>query len=813
MLKNYFKIAWRNLWKQKGYSLINIFGLAIGLASCIVILLYITNELSYDKFNEKSDRIYRVATTIDFSGNHLDMAYTPTLMGPTLVSDFPEVETTARLITWGSMLIRKDDTNLKEYGGVFADPEVFEVFTLPMISGDPETALEDPNTIVLTKTMAKKYFDKADVVGESMLLNDNDVYTITGVIEDIPSNSHFQFDFFMSLKNHPSLENTTWFSNNFRTYVLFREGVDADAFAENFEIMKTKYLEPMLISHMGVNFEQFEAAGNQLEYTLQPLTSIHLNSDLNGEFEANSSMTYVYVFAGLALFILLLACINFMNLSTARSAQRAKEVGIRKTLGSLKSQLSFQFLAESIMLSLIAFVLGLLLVEISLPYFSEISGTALNNNYFAQPEVFSGVTLIVILTGLLSGTYPALLLSSFKPVAVLKGSFSEAKRHNILRKGLVVFQFTISMVIIVGLLVVNRQLDFIQTTNIGFQKDQVLILNGAFALGDADQVQTFKDETMKNSIFRNATVSGFFPVDGYNRSDTVFWPEDKDPNEDNTSSMQVWDIDDNYIPTLGMELVAGRNFSKELAGDKNAVILNEAAVKKMGIIDPVGKVIKGFGDESPDPEFYESFTIIGVVKDFHYESLRQNITSLGFFYGKSQQNIAYQIDPENASAALEYLQKTWKEFAPTQPFSYAFMNERFDQMYRAENRVQNLMSVFSLLATIIACLGLFGLSAFSAERRTKEIGLRKVLGASVRSVLGLMSKEFIELILISYVIAIPVAWFAMNEWLQGFTYRTNVGFTVFAIAGMGMLLIALITVSGQSIKAALMNPVDSLRNE
>lgn len=817
MLKNYLKIAFRNLFKNKVYSFINIFGLAVGLASCIIILLYVTHELSYDKHHENADRIYRVTTHIDFAGNFGEYAAAPAPMGPTLLTDFPEVETMVRLRPRGGYTIRLGDQYIKEEGFVFADPSMFEVFTIPFLHGDQAEALTRPNTMAISEEIALKYFGTTDAVGETITLLDTFDLEVTGVYENMPETSHFKFNFLISMPTIDLADNSMWLSNNFRTYILLREGTDPEQFEENFEIIKKTYIEPQLQQFMGVTLEEFEAAGNRAEYRLQPLTDIHLHSDLIGEFRANGNIMYVYIFSGLAVFILLLACINFMNLSTARSSQRAKEVGVRKTLGSARRQLAGQFLFESLMLSFIALLFGLLLVELSLPYFSSIAGRTLSTDYVSNSFITSLILGIVVLTGLLAGTYPALLLSSYRPVKVLKGSFLEQTGHGLFRKGLVVFQFSVSIVIVVGLLTIDKQLKFIQNKNLGFEKEQVIVVEDAYNIGNSSYaVDDFKEAMMDHTIFESATISNFLPVEGYALNDRTYWPKGATPNQDNTVNMQRWGVDADYIETMGMEIIEGRNFSEERETDRNTVILNESAVQRFGFENPVGEVITIYesnSDESINQDVLLEYEIIGVVKNFNYKSLRENIAPLGLFYEPTYGNVAFKISGENAGEAISLLEKEWNSRAAGQPFNFSFLDQRFDQMYRAENRVQNLMASFSVLAILIACLGLFGLSAFSAEKRSKEIGIRKILGASIPNILGLMSKEFLQLILISFMISIPIAWIVMEQWLKEFTYRTEIGIMVFVLAGIGTLIIAMTTVSWQSIKAALINPVESLKSE
>lgn len=813
MFRNYLKITLRNLWNNKSYSFINIVGLAFGLASCIIILLYVNNELSYDKHHKKADRIARVASFIDFSGSYIELATTSAPMGPTLRNDYIEVEDMVRFRPRGEFLVRSGDINIKESDIIFSDPSVFNVFTIPVIHGNAETALLEPYTLALSRSKALKYFGTENVVGKTLLLDDDQTFEITAVYEDMPETSHFNFEFLLSMEtNADEANNGVWLSNNFRTYLLLKEGTDLKAFEENFKSIKKTYIEPQLIDYTGNTLNEFEQVGNSIEYELQPLTDIHLQSDLVAEFEPNGNIKYVFLFSGLAGFILILACINFMNLSTARSVKRAKEVGIRKTLGSVRKQLVTQFFTESILLCLFSFLIALLIVELTLPFFSNLSGTNLVSNYFSNTNLILSIAGIVLLTGLLSGSYPAVMLSGFQPIKVLKGVLDKGTSR--FRSLLVVFQFSVSLVVIIGLLVINKQLDFIQNQSLGFQKEQTVIIHDAYTLDT--NLNVYKEELLKEPEFKNATISSYLPVSGFSMNDQTFWPKGDDPIQGNTSSSQVWRVDTDYIPTLGMEIIEGRNFSEDRGADENTVILNEALAKRFGFEEPLGEVITTFTqrpDGSFDTENLLEFKVIGIVKNFHFRSLKENIAPLGLFKGPSRGNVIFKIDSQDAGTALAKLENSWKEMAPGQPFNYSFLDERFDRMYRTENRVSNLVFAFSILIIIIACLGLFGLSAYSAEQRTKEIGIRKVLGASVSGIVSLVSKDFLKLILISFLIAAPVGYFIMQQWLKEFTYKTNIGFDVFLISGIGIILIASITVSWQSIKAALTNPVKSLKSE
>ncbi|MCI0695026.1 ABC transporter permease [candidate division KSB1 bacterium] len=813
MFKNYLKIAARNLLKHKAYSLINVLGLAIGMACCILILLYVQNELSYDRHHQKAERIYRVASDHKFGGNHFQMAVSPAPMAEALVRDFPEVESAARFRGYGSFLVKKEgEQNFKEERVIFADNAIFDIFTIPLLGGDAKGALTAPNTVVISQSTAKKYFGESNPVGQSLLFDNTAVYKITGVFADMPDNGHFHFDFIAALISMDESRNSLWISNNFRTYLLLKAGGQPATLEAKFPEMVRKYAGPQVQEFLGASFEAMVQQGNQIRFYLQPVRDIHLHSDLSVEFEPNSNINYVYIFSAIAFFILLIACINFMNLATARSASRAKEVGIRKVVGSYRRQLVGQFLAESIFLSVIALMLALVLVELILPAFNNLAEKQLQTFYFGNWPLLAALIGITLLVGVVAGSYPAFVLSSFKPVSVLKGAKSAGARSSRLRSALVVFQFAASVILIVGTIIIKNQLHYIQNKNLGFNKEQVIVLHDAYALGE--KLEAFKNEAMRNPSMISATVSGYLPVSS-NRSDTGFWPEGQRAS-DNPVSMQIWSADYGYIETMGMEIVAGRNFSETFGADSSAVILNEKAAKMFGFGDPIGKKIFTWGftpGRGVDRDRIIPYTVIGVVKDFHFASLKENIGALGLRLGRNRGLMSFRFKVENVAALIAFLENKWKEFAPDQPFAYSFLDERFSNMYRAEQKVGEVFSVFAGLAIFTACLGLFGLASFMAEQRTKEVGIRKVLGATAVNVTALLSKDFVKLVLVANLIAWPVAWYAMNRWLQDFAYRVNISWWIFALAGGLALLIALLTVSTQAIKAALANPVQALRYE
>lgn len=808
MIKSYLKVALRNLWKNKGFSAINIIGLSVGLATCLLILLYVLDEVNYDRYNTKADRIYRVDGDLQFGGNHFILAVCPEPMGAALKRDYPEVEQYVRFRGYGGFLVKKGNENVNEGKVINADSTLFDVFTLPMISGDPATALKDPNTVVITEKMARKYFNTTDVVGKTLTINDKNLLKITGVIKNIPSQSHFNFDFFVALNGSiQPWEVDNWVSNNENTYVVLKKGADPRVLQAKLPAMVEKYMYPYAASVLNIKKEEFEKSGNFARYVLTPLTSIHLRSDKVGELGANSSIQYVYIFSAIAIFILLIACVNFMNLSTARSSNRAKEVGVRKVLGSLKNNLIKQFLTESVLISFIALILAMLLAWALLPYFNRIANKEIGIGLFSGLSLLPALIVLMLIVGLLAGSYPAFYLSSFKPIVVLKGKLATGFKRSWLRSGLVVFQFWISIILIIGTIVIYNQLKYIQTKKLGYIRNQVLVLDNTDPL--STQAKAFENELLKMTGVQSVTMTGYLPTSNW-RSDNPLWP-DASLDTKNAVSSQIWTVDENYIPTLGMQIVKGRNFSKQFLTDSSGVIINEAAAKLLGFADPVNKTLYYLADLKT--RSVATYHIVGVVKDFNYNSLRQTVAPLALVYGNQTGKIALKINTSNLKGLISQIENKWRTMAPGQPFNYAFMDEQFNNQYRTEQRISQISVTFSILAILIACLGLFGLVTYAAEQRIKEIGIRKVLGASVPNLVGMLSKDFLKLVIISALIAFPVAWWAMHKWLQDFAYRVQIGWWIFVVAGIIALLIALLTVSFQAIKAALTNPVKNLRTE
>lgn len=810
MFKNYLKIALRNLWKQKTFSAINIVGLAVGLCCFLLITLYVIDELGYDTYNEKADRIYRISTNIKFGGTSMRMSQTSDMMGQTLKKDYPQVEQYTRIFSnSGNKLIRKGNEYINEPNVAHVDSTFFSVFTLPAIEGNTNTALDQPNTVVITRSAAMKYFGTLNALGKTIETNDNisTLYKVTAVVEDVPKNSHFDFDFFFSMKN----VNYDWgqfTSHNFHTYLLFKPGTNVKEFDKSIDQYIINYVIPAAGQNMNLkSIEEFRKNGNTIEYSLMPLTKLHLYSDFSFELSPSGNIKYIYIFSAVAFFILLIACVNFMNLTTARSANRAKEVGIRKVLGTERKMLITQFLSESTLMVFLSMIIAVALAYFILPMFNDVAGKAMSLQILFSPFYLTLLLLLPIIVGLFAGSYPAFYLSSFRPIAVLKGKLGTGNNKTGLRSVLVVFQFTSSIVLIIGTLVIFKQLNYIQTKDLGFKKEQVLIVNDAYAL--ENNLDAFKNDVLQLPGVKSGTLSSYLPVSNSSRSDYTFSTSPVMDSK-NGFNMQVWRIDYDYLKTMGMQVAKGRDFSKDYGSDSTGILINEATAKLMGPGDPVGKKIyKG----SNEPGGMETFTIIGIVRDFNYESLKSNIQPLSFLLKRSTGMASFKVNTTNLPSLLKSIEAKWKTMAPGMPYSYRFLDESFNEMYNSEQRVGKIALIFSIIAILIACLGLFGLAAFVAEQRTKEIGIRKVLGASVNGLVGLLSKDFIKLVLISFVIAAPLAWYFMNNWLRDFEYRISINWTIFLIAGIIALAIAMVTISFQAIKAALANPVKNLRSE
>lgn len=811
MIRNYLKIAWRNLLKNKLYSFINIFGLAIGLTCFLLITLYVVDELSYDRQFKDAERIYRVNSDIKFGGAEQRMAVSADPFGATLKKDYAEVEQFVRLYANNSRrFIKKGSEFLIENNCLHADSTLLDIFPLNIVEGDSKKVLTEPNTIIISQTAAKKYFGNTSALEKTLTigLQEPVEYKITAVYEDMPTNAHFRTDMFFPFMNINDYKFDNFLSHNFYTYIKLREGVDYKQFEKKFDVVVNKYILPQAKAFMDIkNMDDFKKGGNYLKYSLTPLLDIHLKSDRIYEISSNSNIQYVYIFSVVALFLLLIACINFMNLSTARSASRAKEVGIRKVMGTQRNSLIMQFMSESVLTSYLAFVISLVITILLIPYFNQIAGKQFTSQSLFRPQYLPFLVLLPLIVGVLAGYYPSFFLSSFRPIEVLKSKLNANFRRSNFRNTLVTFQFVTSLVLVISTFIIYRQLNYIQHKNLGFSKDQILVVTGTSSLRGNNNV--FKEEVKKIAGVKNATFAGFLPVINSSRSDNTFSTEAVF-NTQNSFNMQAWEIDENYIPTLDMEVSKGRNFSKAFSTDSSAIILNEQAAKLIGFNDPIGKKLY---INNGNPNDVEALTIVGIVKNFHYESMRESVGPLCFRYGRSAWVTAFKINTDEPQNLIKQVEAKWKALAPEMPFNYHFINESFNEMYRAEQRIGQISLIFAGLTVLIACLGLFGLITYIAEQRTKEIGVRKVLGASIWSIVRLLSKDFLKLVCLAFVIASPLAYYAMNTWLKDFAFRTDISPWIFVIAGIATLLIALLTVSYQAIRAALMNPVKSLKTE
>lgn len=796
MLKNFFTSAFRSLWKSKGISVLNIAGLALGLTCFLLVTLYVINELRYDRYNVRHDRIFRVNTELKYNGAISSFAVAAPPLGQAMVDNFPEVETSARLMPLRNVRFKKGSEILREDRVFYADPELFNIFTLPAVHGDPTSALAAPHGIIITESVAKRYFNSTDVIGRTIARADDTTLLVIGaVIKDMPSESHFHADFFLSLASNRSAMSTNFNQFTFNTYLLLKPGANESELEAKFP--------PFLRKHLSTNLDmdKFEKGGNYIQVGLTPLDDIHLHSNKQKELEGNGDVRYVYIFSAVAILILFLACVNFMNLSTARSANRAREVGVRKVLGSLRQTLIAQFLAESILLTLISIGAACIFAWLLLPVFNQIAGKniaiTMEDLRWMAP-VLAGLTFAV---GILAGFYPAFFLSRFQAIHVLKGKLSTGFKGSRLRGILVVFQFSTSTFLIIGAFVIYHQLSYILNKDVGFDREQVLIIKYVSVL---ENPHTLKEQVEALPGVKSASLSGYLPTGGSRLSNSI-----SVPGKEGLLS-EFWLVDADYLPTLGMTVVAGRNFSKQLVTDSSAIIINETVAKILGFSNtPLNDVIhagpvRGFKD----------YKVIGIIKDFNFNSLRENITPLVMVMGYDwSASLNVRVEGSEIASVLPQIKDRWDELMPDQEFDYSFMDEDFAAIYKTELRMQNLFMTFALIAIIIACLGLFGLSAYATQQRNKEMSIRKILGATMANLMATLSFDFLKPVLIAILITIPLAWLAMGQWLQTFAYKDSIPVWTFIIAGLSTIVIAMATISFQCVKAALVNPAESLRSE
>ena len=811
---NFLKVAIRNIVRNKTYSIINILGLSIGLASCIVISLYVYNESIYDQFWTDSNQIYRVNTTWGSEGGEIKYATSPPTLANVMLNEVPEVEAVARLFKWGDFTLRPDTDSsnvFRETNVNLADQNYFRVFRNRLLAGNPESALTEPGSIVLSESAAIRYFgqefyNQNEIVGRNILggKDGGTLWHITAIMKDIPANSHQQFEILISSWDEFN-DSEIWTWNIMHTYVLLNKNSNDKSSLNNISLKLDDIVEKHAMPYMGVEYEQYKREGNTMIYSLQPITDIHLRSNFLREMRPNGDIQYVYILSLIALFILLIACVNFTNLSTALGAQRAKEVGIRKSLGSFNTQLISQFLVESMLFSILAILIALGLVELFYLFLIDAFQLYFTVGLFDKWYFIAILTLMVLFVGLIAGIYPSFYLTAFRPVDVLKGKLSNNIKSGGLRNTLVIFQFTVSIGLIISTLVVNDQINYIRSKNLGYDRENVLIIQNDREI--EERREDFKNVLKAHSEILEASFSTGIPalqsfkvrdytVEGEERGDGFRW----------------FEIDDTFLETMNMELVAGRNLSKDIASDSFSIILNQKAVARLGLSDPIGKFIIiniGANDE-------RKVKIVGVVKDFNYESFYSEIRPLGMEYRRGyvfKDYISIRIAPGKTLEAVDIVKSEWSKFEPEVPLSYNFLDQSYENIFKAEFRLEKLFKLFTFLAIFIAALGLMGLAAYITEHRKKEIGIRKVLGASVTRLILMLTENFTRLALAGFLIAVPLAYYMMHQWLTNFVYKVNINTIIFLWAGLSAIGIALITVSYQAIKAALSNPVNALKEE
>ncbi|NYJ26315.1 ABC transporter permease [Allomuricauda sp. ARW1Y1] len=805
MFKNHLNIAWRTIKKDKLFTFIKIGGFAVGIAACLLIALFIRNEISYDEHYTKKDQIYRVVFQGEVQGEVMKSTHFQLPFADALQSDFPEITKAGKVNTieiFGAgkrgMRVSGQNENTFEENFILADQEAFDILEIQLDEGNPQTALSRPSSIVMSRSKADKYFPNGDALQQTIFL-DNDTskpYTVTGIMEDVPENSHLDFDFLLPIED----TNQNWTNQNYFTYVLVNPNTDIPALEQKMSLIVEKYIIPAQIKR-GRSADFIDVL-RTAEYKLQPVTDIYLKSDLKMQDGLkHGDIKFVWLFAAIAIFVLLLAIINFINLSTAKSANRAKEVGLRKTIGAFRNNLVGQFLTESMIFSIISFVLGVGLAWVLLPTFNQIA--AKNMELPLSEWWFLPILLVAaLLVGVLAGLYPAFYLSAFRPVNVLKGTLSVGSKSGRLRSGLVIFQFTTSVILIIGTLIIYRQMDFIVSKELGYDKERVVVLEGTNILGN--KMEAFKEQLEGLSQVKSVTATNYLPIDGGSRNGNTFMVDDQDDGGRGVPA-QKWRVDYDYIETLGIQLEKGRNFSKEYAYDSiNSIVINSKMASELGLKDPIGKKLDNNS---------QVFTIIGVIEDFHFKSLKEDISSLSLVIGKDVGAVSIKLEKGNPADALASVEQVWNRTIPNQAMNYTFLEEEFAQMHADVQRMGSIFNSFALFAILVACLGLFALSAFMVEQRRKEISIRRVLGAPFKNIYQLLTLDFLKLIVISIGIAIPIGWYLMNRWLEGFAYHINIGWEIFSLAALIALGVAIVTISYQSIGAALLKPTKGLRTE
>ncbi|HEX6226645.1 MAG TPA: ABC transporter permease [Chryseolinea sp.] len=803
MFRNYLKVAFRNIARYKFYSAINILGMTIGLTACLLIILYIADELSYDKFNRNADRIYQVGLHAKIGGHEVSVANTCPPMGPALVAEIPEVEAATRVFPYyGEPAIKYGQKAFAESKVFFVDSNFFQFFDYRLLEGDARSVLKEPNTLVITKELATKYFGSESALGKLVTVdNQNQTYKVTGVAENPPTNSHLNFNILISGETGDRAKGTEWINNNMYTYFLLRENAQLSAVHRKFEELVEKYIGPEVEKFMGTTLQQIREQGGLYGYYATKVTDLHLHSRSVNDLEPKGNIMYVYFFAGVGLFILIIACINFMNLSTASAAGRAKEVGLRKTLGSLREQMVWQFLAEATIYSLIAVCISLTVCYFLLPSFNLLSGKELGMAILTQPWFIAAIIALIIFVGFVAGSYPAFYLTSFNVVEVLKGKVRAGMKSKGVRSFLVVLQFSISIFLIIFTVVVYQQIKFMQEKNLGIDKENILILKNTYRL-DKNKEAFRNTLGQQSGVLKMSYTNNTFP--GVNNT-TVF----KEAGSEQDHIMGVYYADYDHQDVMKFELTEGRFFSKDFPTDSSAIVINEAATKEFNFEKAVGEELlyNDGGDKG-----IKRLRIIGVMKDFNFESFKAEVRPMAILLSQNSNTLLIKYEG-SASELVNNVEKLWKNYASNEPFEYTFLDESFDELFRSEQRMGTIFTIFAGLAIFVACLGLFALAAFTAEQRTKEIGIRKVMGASVSSLAVMLSREFTKLVLLAFVPAAAAGWYISNYWLESFAYRIDVNPFIIVLSGIVAIVVAWLTVSFQSIKAAAANPIDSLRYE
>lgn len=801
MIKNYFKTAFRNIIRNKLFTFLNVFGLSLGLATAILILFWVQDEFSYDKYNVNAEDIYRITADYDMSGSRMQLAVTTPPMGEIMINDYPEVIKATRLRNIGSRILGVGDQKFKVEDIIYADSTFFDMFTIPILEGDPKNLLNQPNFLMLSKETSERFFGDNSAIGESIKLG-NQSFMVSGVYDNIPDNTHFHFDILLSMSSLEESFSQSFLGGNFHTYIQVHPTTDIVKLEDQMQEMIVRYMGPAIEKVTGQTMEEFMGDGSAA-YGLQKLTDIHLRSDLMAEHESNGDINNVFIFSFIALFILVIACINFMNMATARSENRGKEVGIRKVSGAIRGQIIFQYLLESFMITIISYFIAMILVEVFLPSFNTLSGKNIDINYF-EPQTILILIGIILSTSLISGSYPAFYLSSFQPIEALKGVVKSGKSNGRLRNILIVIQFFTTIILISSSIFVYNQLNYIQTKKLGFEKDQLILLHNLNAVGDKAEI--LKQELLNYPEIISGSVSSYLPVPSSINGIDVH----PDGDQSKLVSIYQWNVDYDYVKTYEMNIIEGRGFSKEFGTDSLAILINEAALKQFGWETIDGHFVRRYVNMEGETVDYN---IIGVIEDFHYESLKKSVSPMLMILGGGGSYLSLRYQAAKTQEVIELLEKKWKEFVPNYPFEYSFVNERFDDMYFQEQRMGKIMRIFTILAIIIASLGLFGLSAFIAEKRTKEIGIRKVNGATLLNIFSLFTKDVTKLVIIAFVLAVPLTWYVMDQWLNNFEYRIEMNWLVFVGAGLLSFVIAMLTISYQAYMASTRNPIDSLKYE